>query len=117
MICFLFYNFFLNPEQNHVESFRRYRAVIIISVLLFKMNNSGTNSIAGLTDKTGTDVVLNSLVQLYLISNMILPPRATINTLAINNSRFWKVSNRFAWEISILVIDGGRVKLLRLIFL
>ena len=65
MICFLFYKFFTNPEQNHAESFRGYGGVVVISVLLFKMKNFGTNSIAGLTDKTGTDVVLNSLVQLF----------------------------------------------------
>ena len=61
-------------------------------------------------------MVLISELQLSVIKNRKLPPPATIDTFAINNSRFWNLFHRFDEVISALVINGGRVKILRLFF-
>jgi len=53
---------------------------------------------------------------LNFIRKMFSPVHASIVAFAINNSRFRNFSHRFGEILSDLVIDGGRVKFLRLIF-
>jgi len=62
-------------------------------------------------------MVLISELQLPVIKNRKLPPRASTDTFTINDSRLWNLIHRFGQGISALVINGGRVKILRLIFL
>ena len=59
-------------------------------------------------------MVLISELQLSVIKNRELPPRISISSLVINNSRFWNLFHRFGEVISALVINGGRVQFLRL---
>jgi hypothetical protein len=88
----------------------------ILLNLLFGVKKWNNRS-AGLTDFSGTAMVLIFALKRCLIRDMFSSPRISISSLVINNSRFLNLFHRFGKVISTLIINGGRVKFLRLTFL